>query len=366
MTGTILIVGEAQDGKLSGPTLEAISVARSLAGSSPTLIGFLSGSSAKAAATEFGRVGVSRVLVALDPALDSAPVAALAAVVTAAAEQVGADTVLVGGTTVGRDLVGRLAIRWNAAVATGVTEVRRDGATVQVRRPIFGGRATETRGLEGAHVALALRPHAFAAPTETPVPVTVDEVAPPPLPPAYTAPHRVATETAAQGAGPSLGDASIVVSGGRGVRSADNFHLVEELAASLGAAVGASRAVTDAGLETLVVPGRPDRPVGIPAALHRRWDLGRHPAPGRDAELARDRRDQLGPERADLPGGGLRDRRRPVPDRSGAHGRDPARPVAVSRRGGGPAHEGRRSQRRISAVGSNPSRSYTGRPWSAA
>jgi electron transfer flavoprotein alpha subunit len=247
VTGTILIVGEAQDGKLSGLTLEAISVARSLAGSSPTLIGFLSGSSAKAAATEFGRVGVSRVLVALDPALDSAPVAALAAVVTAAAEQVGADTVLVGGTTVGRDLVGRLAIRWNAAVATGVTEVRRDGATVQVRRPIFGGRATETRGLEGAHVALALRPHAFAAPTETPVPVTVDEVAPPPLPPAYTAPHPVATETAAQGAGPSLGDASIVVSGGRGVRSADNFHLVEELAASLGAAVGASRAVTDAG-----------------------------------------------------------------------------------------------------------------------
>ncbi len=247
MTGPLLIVGELQNGHLSGPTLEAITVAQTLGGGSAALVGFLAGSKARAIGVEFGRFGVPRIAVATDPALDSTPVAAVASSVAAAAEQAGADMILVGGTTFGRDLVGRLAIRWNAAVATGVTEARRDGAVVHVRRPIFGGRATETRRLEGPHFALALRPHAFAAPSEAAVSPAVAEVPMIPIPPALLAPRRTATETTAQGTGPSLGDASIVVSGGRGVRAAENFQIVEELAAALGAAVGASRAVTDAG-----------------------------------------------------------------------------------------------------------------------
>jgi electron transfer flavoprotein alpha subunit len=67
------------------------------------------------------------------------------------------------------------------------------------------------------------------------------------LPAAWLAPKRLGVEVVGAGGGPPLADASIVVSGGRGVRAPENFHLIEELAASLGAAVGASRAVTDAG-----------------------------------------------------------------------------------------------------------------------
>jgi len=247
VTGSFLVVAEVQNGRLSGPTLEAISVAQTLGGGTGAIVGFVAGSAAPAAGAEFGRFGVPRVALARDPALDSVPVAGIASAVVAAAEKTGADTVLVGGTTFGRDLVGRLAVRWDAAVATGVTEARREGDSVQVRRPIFGGRATETRRLEGPRVALALRPHAFASPVEAPVSPAVEEVPMVPIPPELLAPRRTAIETSAQGSGPSLGDASIVVSGGRGVRSAENFPLVEELAASLGAAVGASRAVTDAG-----------------------------------------------------------------------------------------------------------------------
>jgi len=245
VSASVLVVAEAPDGRLGGPTLESISVARTL-GSGP-VVGFATGRAAPELAADFGRFGVDRVLIVPDPVLDAAPVGVHANAVASGADQVAADTVLLGGTTFGRDLAGRLAVRWNAAVATGVIDARRDGATVQVRRPVFGGRATETRRLEGGHVVLAIRPHAFAAPLEAPVTPVVEVLIPPPVLPALLAPRRISTEPSTAGVGPSLGDASIVVSGGRGVRAAENFRLVEELAASLGAAVGASRAVTDAG-----------------------------------------------------------------------------------------------------------------------
>jgi electron transfer flavoprotein alpha subunit len=247
MTGAILVVGELQNGRLSGPSLEAVSVARGLGGGAAPVVGFLAGRTASAAAGEFARFGVARVVVATDPALDDAPVAAVALSVSAAAEKAGVDTVLAGGSTFGRDLVAHLAVRWKAAVATGVTEAKRDGTGLHVRRPVFGGRATETRRLDGDRFALALRAHAFAGPAESPTALNLEELPRVPIPPILTAPRRTATESAPQGAGPSLGDASIVVSGGRGVRSANDFALVEGLAAALGAAVGASRAVTDAG-----------------------------------------------------------------------------------------------------------------------
>jgi electron transfer flavoprotein alpha subunit len=247
MTAPILVVGEVQAGHLTGPTLECITVGQHLAAGQAPVIGFVAGSSARSVADEFSHVGVSRVVVVTDATLDTALVAATAHAVAAAAERVGADTVLVGGTTFGRELVGRLAIRWNASAASSVTEVRKEGDALHVRRPIFGGRATETRRLDGPRFVLALRPHTFPVPPDAAVPSNIEEVPLPSLPPGLLVARRTALEPTSEGVGPSLGDASIVVSGGRGVRTAENFHLVEELAAALGAAVGASRAVTDAG-----------------------------------------------------------------------------------------------------------------------
>jgi electron transfer flavoprotein alpha subunit len=247
MTARILVVGEAHDSRLSGATLETLGKAREVSPGTGDVVGFLAGSSARSVATDFGRYGILEVWCADDARLDSAPVAAVARSVAAAAEAAGASIVLVGGTTFGRDLAGRLAVRWNAAAATGVTEVNLADGAVRVRRPVFGGRATETRRLEGTRFVLALRPHAFPPPAEAPANATIREVPPGDLPANLLAPKRTGVEPVAAGAGPGLADAAIVVSGGRGVRSPENFPLVEALAASLGAAVGASRAVTDAG-----------------------------------------------------------------------------------------------------------------------
>jgi electron transfer flavoprotein alpha subunit len=246
MTGTTLVVGELHDGGLSDATKEAVGVAASLSGPE-NVVGFVAGPSARAAAAGFGKLGVKRAFVAEDPRLEGAVTAVAAQLVSTAADSVAAGTVIVGGSTFGRDLVARLGIRWNAAVATGVTALTRVGEALEARRPIFGGRATETRRLEGPHVAIAIRPHAFPPTPDATGETAITAVALDGIPAALWSVKRSKVETAPRGAGPSLADATIVVSGGRGIRAAENFHLIEELAASLGAGVGASRAVTDAG-----------------------------------------------------------------------------------------------------------------------
>jgi electron transfer flavoprotein alpha subunit len=244
---SVLVVAETVSGHMAPATHDAIAVAVSLAGGVSGTVACAVGAHARSTATDLAKFGISRVLVVEDPRFETAPVAATAHAVAQAADLAGADVVVVGGTTFGRDLLGRLAARWKSTGATGVTEATRVEGALRVKRPVFGGRATETRRLAGPRFALAVRPHAFPAPVESPVSPSIEPVPLPEIPAALFGPKRVALESTAAGSGPSLGDASIIVSGGRGLRAAENFHLVEELAGALGAAVGASRAVTDAG-----------------------------------------------------------------------------------------------------------------------
>ncbi|HXW67506.1 MAG TPA: electron transfer flavoprotein subunit alpha/FixB family protein [Thermoplasmata archaeon] len=244
MSRHVLVVGEVQSGHLVGASREAVGVARALGGGSA--VGFLGGAASRPAAEEFARLGIGRTLLRDDGALEAAAPAVVARAAKLGAEQAGASVVVLGGTTFGRDLAGRLAAAWDAAAATGVTEVAAVDGGLRVRRPVFGGRATETRRLEGARQVVALRPHAFPLPADAPVAGTVEVLAADgrALP---SSGQRTGIDAVAAGAGPSLTDAAIVVSGGRGLKDPQSFRLVEELAAALGAAVGASRAVTDAG-----------------------------------------------------------------------------------------------------------------------
>ena len=150
--------------------------------------------------------------------------------------------VLIPSTQEGKEIAGRLAVRLDNGVLTDVTDLTADGTATQVA---FAGSTIVTSPVTRGIPLVTVRPSSLtptpapATPAVTPVEVTLADA------------DRLArvTErvTEAKGARPELTEASIVVSGGRGVGSADNFKLVEELADLLGAAVGASRAATDSG-----------------------------------------------------------------------------------------------------------------------
>jgi electron transfer flavoprotein alpha subunit len=145
----------------------------------------------------------------------------------------------------GRDLAPRVAARLGVGLASDVTGFELKGDVVLAQHPAYTGKIIVTLRLAGTPALLSLRPGALTA-TEHPKAARV-ETAPPAGDPASG--RVVVTELAQQtGARPDLGEAPVIVSGGRGLRAAEHFSLVEDLASAFGnAAVGATRAVTDDG-----------------------------------------------------------------------------------------------------------------------
>ncbi|HEX7023656.1 MAG TPA: electron transfer flavoprotein subunit alpha/FixB family protein, partial [Gemmatimonadales bacterium] len=145
----------------------------------------------------------------------------------------------------GRDFAPRVAAALERPLASDVTAFELSADALIARHPAYIGKAIATLRLEGAPALVSLRPGAIT-PKEAPGAGRVESVAPA-LEPADA--RVVVTGVAARGAARlDLGEAPVIVSGGRGLRAAENFKLVEDLAAAFGnAAVGATRAVTDDG-----------------------------------------------------------------------------------------------------------------------
>src|SRR5579863_3590361 len=192
-----------------------------------------------------GPLAVGEVHVAEHEAFDGgfAP-DAWAASVLELAGRLAPSAIVAAGSDRGNDVMARVAARAGLPLAVNVTAVALDDDGARVTRLRWGGSLLEEALLEGSPALITVAPHAVAAADATGTPV-VEHFTPTLAPSDLVV--RAGERLGAAGGGVSLTDARVVVSGGRGVGSAEGFAPIEELAELLGAAVGCSRAVTMAG-----------------------------------------------------------------------------------------------------------------------
>ncbi|MGF7179240.1 electron transfer flavoprotein subunit alpha/FixB family protein [Tunturiibacter psychrotolerans] len=238
----ILIVVEYANGKVSKSTWEMITAARESGREAP-LTALVLGSNIAAIAAEVARA-VDQVLVADLPALAQYDPELWSAAVAQIATEGEANLVLIGGSRSGREYSPRVAIKLDAPLLEDVITLKAAGESITAQRYTFLARVTETIESNAPIAVVTIKPGVFnpATPkTEAAEQFDVDLNLPTPR-------LKVTGKTAERSSRISLSEAEIVVSGGRGVGSAEGFtQYVEALADQLGAAVGATRAIVDAG-----------------------------------------------------------------------------------------------------------------------
>lgn len=248
MASKILVVAEFRDGKFKKGSLECVAEAarlkEQLGGGDVTAL-VIGGPGAKAAAGSLGKQGADRVLVAAADWLEHYNGDAYARAALAAVKQESPEVVLVSATLDGKDLAPRVAAALDVGYAPDATAVAVDGGRLKLTRPVYAGKAYATVSLKTSPQVASLRPNSVplaaseggdAAVADLALDFGADDLK-----------VKVVGVEAAKSDKVDLTEAEIIVSGGRGLKGPENFGLLEDLAEALGATVGASRAVVDAG-----------------------------------------------------------------------------------------------------------------------
>ncbi len=240
--GKVWVYAESEGDKPATSTLELLTKAREIA---TTVECVYVGDNADALAATLGEYGATKVHAV--SAADTLPGIIGAAVLVDLVAAEAPDLILFAQTYDARDAVARLSVRLDRTVLTNGGELRVDGDRVIVGTAIFGGNTIVDTAFTGAKPYLAMiRPKSFAAEPASGGPAAVAAVATPDADRASEA--KVLERHVEEREGPKLEEAAIVVSGGRGIGSAEAYGpLVDDLAKLLQGASGASRAIVDAG-----------------------------------------------------------------------------------------------------------------------
>ena len=238
----ILVIAETIDGAVAPISYELLGAARKLAAQGAgTVTALIAGSEAQA--KDLVAHGADAAIAATNAALTSGPADGYLPAIEAAIQQSGADIVLVGQTSLGRDLGPALAFKLRTGVAMDCVELKIDGGRLRVTRSAYGGNARAEHTWKASLQVATVKPKSFdgleADASRSGAVSTIDA--------AGESRVKVLGVSKAESTGIKIEDAAIVVSGGRGLGDQSAFKMLEELATLLKGATGASRAACDLG-----------------------------------------------------------------------------------------------------------------------
>ncbi|MEX1037052.1 MAG: FAD-binding protein [Sneathiella sp.] len=233
---TVLVLADHDNEVLGPSTLNAVTAATELGGDVHVLI---AGNGCSAVADEAAKVaGVAKVLLVEDAIYGDMLAENVAALIVSLAD--GYDGIVAAATSAGKNILPRVAALLDVGQISEIVEIVSSDTFI---RPIYAGNAMATVQTSDAKKVITIRATNFAAADATGGSASVEAVSAAPDAGLSTFVGAELSESER----PELASAKIVISGGRGMQSGDNFHLLESIADKLGAAVGASRAAVDAG-----------------------------------------------------------------------------------------------------------------------
>lgn len=244
MANNILIVAEEREGTLRKVAYELVTVAKDIAqGLGGAVEGVVLGNNVGACAESLAKTGVAKVYQADAASLQLFSPEVLSATLADVIKKAQPAVVLFGATGFGKELGALVAAKLDWGLVADCIGYQVEGGTLVFRRPVYAGKAIASVKAKALPVMASIRPNIFPpAPAESAAaPIEKVDVA------AITPRALVTEKVKKEAAAVDLAEAKIVVSGGRGAKGAEGFVSINELAAILGAAVGASRAAVDAG-----------------------------------------------------------------------------------------------------------------------
>ncbi|MBN3582233.1 electron transfer flavoprotein subunit alpha/FixB family protein [Algoriphagus aestuarii] len=242
---SILVYIEQSEGKVKKTSLEAVSFASALAAQTGEgeVVAVALGSIENQELTSIGSAGATKILHAGDARLDAGLIQAHASAIAQAFSKVGAKTLILAKSSLGDAVAARLAIKLNAGLVSNVVALPDTGSGYKVKRSIFTGKAFAETKLTTENKILAVKKNSIDLKTDGNA-ATVEafevELADSDFASKITSTERATGEVL-------LPEADIVVSGGRGMKGAENWGMLEDLAKTLGAATGCSKPVSDIG-----------------------------------------------------------------------------------------------------------------------
>jgi electron transfer flavoprotein alpha subunit len=242
--GNILVIGEHLGGRVKKVTQELVTKASELAGQVGGEVDVVLVGHGLQNPGELGSFGAKKVYVVDTPKLQNYNTEGVVKVITDLAGEVKPSVILGTASPLGRDLLPRLAARLGVGLASDCTDLKTEGGKLLATRPLYAGKAFVDVKFESEIQMASARPNSFVAKAVSPgasADVVAKDIDPGTLRAVMKETVKGKTDKA------DLTEASIIVSGGRAMKNAENFKILNELADVIGATVGASRAAVDSG-----------------------------------------------------------------------------------------------------------------------